>query len=75
MKPVNAGGIDTAIQMLGQYLDAEEIKPMIADLEALKAEPENSSCLDQVTKAFNCSPSALRGELPRLFVIARCTLN
>ena len=41
VKPVSVESIDSSIQMLEQYLDAEEIKPLLTALEALKAEPEN----------------------------------
>ena len=53
VKPVRVADIDTAIQMLERHLDAEEIKPMLTALEALKAEPENESCFVQLVKAFD----------------------
>jgi hypothetical protein len=52
-KPVNIEDIDTAIQMLEQYLDAEEIKPLLSALEGLKAEPENESHFSQLVNAFD----------------------
>ena len=52
-KPVSVVSIDTAIQMLEQYLDAEEIKPLLTALVALKAEPENESCFGQLVTAFD----------------------
>ena len=39
--------------MLEQHLDAEEIKPVLSALEALKAEPENESSYSQLVKAFD----------------------
>jgi hypothetical protein len=39
--------------MLEQHLDVEEIKPLLAALEALKAEPENESCFAHLVKAFD----------------------
>lgn len=51
-KPVNIENIDTAIAMLEQYLDADEIRPLLAALEALKAEPENESGLDRLQESF-----------------------
>jgi len=53
VKPVSAASIDNAIQMLKQHLDTEEIKPLLSALEALKAEPENESCLGQLANAFD----------------------
>jgi hypothetical protein len=42
-----------AIQMLNQYMDAEEINPLLSALEALKEEPENESCLGLLVEAFD----------------------
>ena len=53
VKPISAARIDEAIQMLGLHLDAEEIKPMITSLEALKENPGNESSFDQLVKAFD----------------------
>ena len=53
VKPVRVADIDIAIQMLEQHLDWEEIKPMLTALEALKEDPENESCFDQLVKAFD----------------------
>jgi hypothetical protein len=39
--------------MLEQYLDTEEIKPLLTALEALKGEPENESCIGQLVTAFD----------------------
>ena len=53
VKPVSVARVDEAIQMLELHLDAEEIKPLLAALEALKEDPENESCFDQLVKAFD----------------------
>ncbi|MDH3635481.1 MAG: hypothetical protein OES20_12360 [Gammaproteobacteria bacterium] len=53
VKPVRVADIDIAIQMLGQHLDAEEIKSLLTALEALKAEPENELCFGQLAKEFD----------------------
>jgi len=45
--------IDNAIQMLDRHLDAEEIKPLLAALEALKDDPNNESHFGQLVKAFD----------------------
>ncbi len=52
-KPVSVANVDIAIEMLKRHLDAEEIKPLLAALEALKEDPENESCFDQLVKAFD----------------------
>ena len=53
VKPVSAKSIGTAILMLEQHLDSEEIKPLLSALEALKAEPENESYFGQLVNAFD----------------------
>jgi len=53
VKPVSVENIDNAILMLERYLDAEEIKPFLTALEALKAEPENESYFGQLVTAFD----------------------
>lgn len=45
--------IDDAIRMLGQYLDTEEIKPLLNALEALKADPHSESDYRHLLKAFD----------------------
>jgi len=52
-KPVSVENIDTAIRMLEMYLGAEQIASLLTALEALKREPENQSCLDQLVMAFD----------------------
>ena len=53
VKPVNVANIDTSIQMLERHLDAEEIKPLMHALEAIRSEHENESCFAQLVKAFD----------------------
>ena len=53
VKPIRITDIEISIKMLEQHLDAEEIKPLLTALEALKAEPENESCFGQLVKAFD----------------------
>lgn len=50
---VDVARIEHAIQMLETYLASEDIKPFLAALEALKAEPQNASRLAEVVKTFN----------------------
>jgi len=52
-KPVSVANVDIAIQMLEQHLDTKEIKPLLTALEALKEDPENETCFDQLVKAFD----------------------
>jgi hypothetical protein len=53
VKPINVESIDISLQMLQQYLDAEEIKPFLSALEALKAEPENEAYFRHLVTAFD----------------------
>ena len=53
VKPVSVVSIDSAIQMLEQYLDADKIQPLLTALEALKAEPENESYFRQLVTEFD----------------------
>jgi hypothetical protein len=52
-KTVSVENLDVAIQMLNQYLDAEDIKPLLIALEALKKEPENQTCFGQLVAEFD----------------------
>ena len=51
-KRVNAERVDEAIQLLEQYLDADEIKPLLEALDALRSDPNNEVCLERVVKVF-----------------------
>jgi len=52
-KTVDVASIGTAIQMLQQHMQAEEIKALLAALDALKQNPENESNLGQLITAFD----------------------
>jgi len=52
-KVVNAARVGETIQLLEKYLASEEIRPLLSALEALKAEPQNTACFEQMEKAFN----------------------
>ncbi len=52
-RPINAAHIDESVQMLKQYLDAEDAEPLVSALEALKASPQDDACLVRVHEAFN----------------------
>lgn len=45
--------LDEAIQMLGTYLDPDDIRPFLAAMEALRADPESAELQSQVVNAFN----------------------
>jgi hypothetical protein len=50
---VNAARVEASIQLLEKYLVAEDIKPLLSALEALKAEPQNETYFVQMENAFN----------------------
>jgi len=45
--------IDTAVMMLEQYVDSEDVRPLIAALAGLRADPKDESLLAQVVNTFN----------------------
>lgn len=51
-KPANADSIETSIRMLEQYLDADEIEPVMDALKALKVEPASPTAFDRLANAF-----------------------
>lgn len=53
MKPVSVANIDNAMQMLVQYLESDEITPLLNAMEALKEDPQNESHLTHLVKAFD----------------------
>ena len=52
-KRIDVEKIDDSVRMLGQYVDTEEIKPLLNALEALKADPHSESDYRQLLKAFD----------------------
>ena len=52
-RPVDPAKVDDAIQLLQKYLEGDDIKPLIAALEALSADPGNEACIAQLEAAFN----------------------
>jgi len=52
-KKINLANIDETIQMLETHLDPESVQPLTSALNALKAEPQNETHLNQVVEAFN----------------------
>ncbi len=53
VKSISAARIEEAVQMLEHHLDVGEIKPLLTALQALKEDPRNESCFDQLVKAFD----------------------
>jgi hypothetical protein len=53
VKRINVESIDDAIQMLGQYIGAGEVEPLLDALKALKANPQSESDYRQLLKAFD----------------------
>lgn len=45
--------VDETIYMLRQHLEGDEIDVLVGALEALKAEPENEVCFEQLLKTFD----------------------
>ncbi|TDY00951.1 hypothetical protein [Thiohalophilus thiocyanatoxydans] len=52
-KSIDAAKLESAIQMLERYVEDEEIKPLLFAMNALKDDPKNESCMEQVVNAFN----------------------
>ncbi len=50
---VNVEEISTAIQMLEQYVDADDVKPLISSLAELQQDPQSEAKLLQVLESFN----------------------
>lgn len=50
---VDVARLDHAIRELESYLVVDDARPFLAALEALKAEPENESCFEEVVRTFN----------------------
>lgn len=50
---IDVGEVDNMIQMLERYVEGEDIKPLISSMQALKFEPQNEACMQQVVNAFN----------------------
>ena len=52
-KSIDSVKIENAIQMLERYVADEEVRPLLSAMKALKEEPQNESCMEQVVSAFN----------------------
>lgn len=52
-KNVDVDRIDSAIRMLGQYLESEDIGPVVAALEALRSQPNDAAHLARLAAAFD----------------------
>lgn len=52
-REVNVERVEASIQMLEQYLGSEDMRALLSALEALRAEPQNSSNMARLAEAFN----------------------
>ena len=53
LRPANPERLDDSIRMLEQFMDADEISPLIAALSALKSRPDDASAIDQLAATFS----------------------
>lgn len=53
LQSIHVEDIDTVLQMLKKYLNAQDIKPLLASLEILRTNPQNSAHQEQVADAFH----------------------
>ena len=51
-RPANPERLDDSIRMLEQFMDVDEISPLIAALRALKSRPDDASAIDQLAATF-----------------------
>lgn len=51
-KPILTDSLDSSIEMLNQYLEGDDLKPLLAALAALRAEPESAARFDDLVNAF-----------------------
>ncbi|MFP4610347.1 MAG: hypothetical protein ACLFQT_04925 [Thiohalophilus sp.] len=52
-KSINPARLEEAIGMLEQYVADEAIRPLLVALNALKDDPQNEACMEQVVNAFD----------------------
>jgi hypothetical protein len=52
-KNVSAARVEESIEQLEKFLVSEEIKPLLSALKALKTEPQNETCFEQMANAFD----------------------
>lgn len=53
LQAIKVADVDIALQMLKQYLNNQDIDPLLSALETLKTEPQNEAYQEQVINAFN----------------------
>ncbi len=53
LQSIKVADIDTVLQMLNRYLNAQDIKPLLASLEKLRTDPQNAAHQEQVADAFH----------------------
>ncbi len=50
---INAARIGASIEQLQQHLGADDIAALLAVLEAMKRDPQDSALMEQLSSAFN----------------------
>ncbi len=53
LQSIQVEDIDTVLRMLKSYLNAQDIKPLLASLETLRTDPQNAAHQEQVANAFH----------------------
>ncbi|MGD2116824.1 MAG: hypothetical protein PVG66_00550 [Chromatiales bacterium] len=51
-KPVRVGDVEDSIRMLSEYIGTDEIRPLLAALEGLQADPQSDAQLSRVASEF-----------------------
>jgi hypothetical protein len=52
-KEIDAAGIRASIEQLQEHFRTEDVASLVAVLEAMKRNPQDSALMDQLSKAFN----------------------
>ena len=53
LQSIQSADIDSVLQMLTRYLNAQDIQPLLASLEILRTDPQNTAHQEQVANAFH----------------------
>ena len=53
LREISAQRLETDIQMLSEWVNTDEIEPLIDALEALRRDPQNESLLSQVKQTYS----------------------
>jgi hypothetical protein len=52
-KEIDVAGIEASIEQLQEHFGKDEVAPLVAVLEAMKRNPQDSALMDQLSEAFN----------------------